>query len=69
MSDVAYLTTYDALLCGGCALDTTDLVGDGRRWLRGLTAVPIPEVLATWAEARCEECERPFARSGRVERR
>lgn len=59
----AYLTKYDALLCVGCATDTTHLVGEGRRWLAGLT--PLDEQLFRecvvdvygYDSARCEECQ------------
>ena len=61
---VAYLTRYDGLLCGACALDTSGLVGDGSRWLSGLTAVPVPDVLNDWPDdpstCVCEECGGPF---------
>ncbi len=61
---IAYLTKYDGLLCGDCALNTDDLVGDGQRWLNGLTAIPVSEVLRHWPAdpetCCCEECERPL---------
>ena len=58
MDASAYLTKYNGLLCGGCALDTSKLVDDGRRWLLGLTAIPTSEL---WDGACCEECKRPLA--------
>jgi hypothetical protein len=51
-----YLTRYDGLLCAKCALDTSDLLDDGTRWLDGLTAVAASDVLAEWPDACCEEC-------------
>jgi hypothetical protein len=58
LSPLAYLTGYDALVCGVCAHDVTGL--GPRSAAAGirprLTAVPIPDVLAEWPEACCEEC-------------
>ncbi len=59
---LAFLTRYDGLLCGDCALSIDDLVDGGRRWLLGLTAIPVADVLRHWPgdlhSCRCEECER-----------
>ena len=60
MDASAYLTRYNAVLCADCALKTDDLVDDGRKWLRGLTAIPTSEL---WEECRCEECRRALASS------
>jgi hypothetical protein len=58
VTETVYLTEYDGLLCGDCALDTSGLLNEGRNWLARLTAVPATEVLAEWPEARCEECKK-----------
>jgi len=52
---LAFLTRYDGLLCGDCALSIDDLVDGGRGWLLGLTAVPVSDL---WCKACCEECKR-----------
>ena len=56
MTNIVYLTTYDALLCQSCALDTSRLVNNGRNWLAGLFAVPAADITAVWHDASCEEC-------------
>ncbi len=61
MESTAYFTRYDALLCKDCALDTSGLLNDGIHRLRGLTAIPVSELLADWPEASCEECKHEFA--------
>jgi hypothetical protein len=60
MDITAYLTRYDALLCGDCALNTDGLLNDGANRLAGMTAVPLSEVLTHWDEPSCEECKRPL---------
>ena len=50
----AYLTTYDGVLCKPCALNTDDLLNNGRNWLGSLTAISADDL---WAEACCEECK------------
>ncbi len=55
MDTIAYLTRYDALLCGDCALNTDDILNEGRNHLLGLTVVPASEL---WESDCCEECER-----------
>lgn len=53
-TSTAFLTSYDAILCGRCATDTSDLLDDGSRWLAQLTEVPV-DLLEPGD--RCEECK------------
>lgn len=57
MEPIAYLTRYDAILCGGCALNTDGLLNEGRNHLLGLTVVPANELLEIDC---CEECGVPL---------